>query len=268
MYDIKFIETRLRDLRIERYSQYKQNEGNSESAYQKYKDCKNQESFGNMVGIGRQAVVSWETGDSIPSIKNLIKICDALDCSIDYLLGSGDLPEVDPISKAYIYSGIDPKIIKQCKEDTNYLECLNFFMLPENCSALFNKVTLSAWKKHWIIPKFSGIKEPLIEIIKDIFNTFNATTPFDAISEKKFREFLEHCLSKKKTENKYDFKDYISQEIYEDFSLNNKFMYSEFLDYLVDETFEPLSQLALIELQKIKLSHTFADLFTKYLNEV
>ncbi len=47
------------------------------------------------IGISSGVVTKWKNGTTIPNGETLIKIADYLDCSIDYLLGRTDNPEVN-----------------------------------------------------------------------------------------------------------------------------------------------------------------------------
>ena len=66
------------------------------------------------IGVQRQAIINWEKekNNTLPAIENLVDLCEILDCSMDYLLGSVDSPEIEPISKASHYSGISAEIIR------------------------------------------------------------------------------------------------------------------------------------------------------------
>lgn len=46
-----------------------------------------QEELAVRLGISRSTVAMWETGQNIPPTKYLIAIADALECSVDALLG-------------------------------------------------------------------------------------------------------------------------------------------------------------------------------------
>ena len=45
--------------------------------------------------LGRNFIASSLTAGSVPKADNLAKIADYLDCSVDYLLGRTDNPEVN-----------------------------------------------------------------------------------------------------------------------------------------------------------------------------
>ena len=47
------------------------------------------------IGISSGIVTKWKTVGSLPNGETLIKIADYLDCSVDYLLGRTDNPEVN-----------------------------------------------------------------------------------------------------------------------------------------------------------------------------
>lgn len=46
-------------------------------------------------GISQGLMNEYKNGIKLPTIQNLIKIADYLDCSVDYLLGRTDIPEVN-----------------------------------------------------------------------------------------------------------------------------------------------------------------------------
>lgn len=275
MYDINKIGDRIKSLRKERWNLYKQHIDNKENKYSKYIYCRSQEELAKQINVDRRTIIKWEKGSSFPPIDVIISLCDALDCSVDYLLGSGDSPEIDPISKASYYSRISPKIIRYGLEHPEYLECLNYFMLPENCSNLFNEITLSTWKKYWINSALENIKPPLKEDIFGFFDEYNAITPFNELNKNTYKSFLESKLPKEKliwtSERNKDgikIKACFSPAIYQNFFSDKEFDYTSFINYLVDYTYEPLSYNAMIELQKAKLSHAFINLFTKFLEEL
>ena len=284
MYDINKIPERIKKLRKTRWAEFllfqKRCEENNVTAsdidYKKYECCKNQEELALQLGVERRSVGRWERGKSCPTIENLISICELLDCSMDYLLGcSGDLPEIDPIVKASHYSGISAEIIRYGIENPDYLDCLNFFMQPENCKAIFNHVTLSAWKSYWIDSALVKIKSPFKEQLIEIFNEYNATTPFNEINKKSYEKFLrakfpknKKLLMTQKTEKGIKIKGCFDTIDYSSFFQNSEFDYDSFIKYLTENTFEPLSYNAMIEIQKSKLGNLFCDLFTQYLEEL
>lgn len=46
-------------------------------------------------GISQGLMNEYKNGIKLPTVQNLIKIADYLDCSVDYLLGRTDNPEVN-----------------------------------------------------------------------------------------------------------------------------------------------------------------------------
>lgn len=49
-----------------------------------------QEQLGDLVGVTKQTISGWENGRRAPDADNLIKLCQVLNCSADYLLGLSD----------------------------------------------------------------------------------------------------------------------------------------------------------------------------------
>ena len=58
-----------------------------------------QQELADKIGVQRQAIINWENTKKniLPSVESLADICEQLDCSMDYLLGSVDSPEIEPI---------------------------------------------------------------------------------------------------------------------------------------------------------------------------
>lgn len=52
-----------------------------------------QEELGEKVGVSRQAVSKWETGDALPEVTKLKTLADVFGVTVDYLLNEDDLPE-------------------------------------------------------------------------------------------------------------------------------------------------------------------------------
>lgn len=50
---------------------------------------------GKEIGISSGIITKWKTDNTLPNGETLIKIADYLDCSVDYLLGRTDKPEVN-----------------------------------------------------------------------------------------------------------------------------------------------------------------------------
>lgn len=73
-----------------------------------------QEEFGKRVGVSKQAVQKWESGEVVPREKRLQKISDVLNARIAELSGEGNLDEIKPdavesfrigLIRAFIKSG-------------------------------------------------------------------------------------------------------------------------------------------------------------------
>lgn len=233
-----------------------------------------QQSLSDKIGVKRQAIINWEKDNSTPSLENLVDLCETLDCSMDYLLGSVDIPEIEPVSKASHYSGISAEIIRYGIDNPDFLDCLNFFMRPNNSANIFNSLTLSTWKKYWIDSSIEEINGELKEKLISFYEEYISITPFDSVNKKTYKQFLETklpretiSLSVNKTNTCFNIKRCVSLATYQNFIKDKEFNYSTFISYLVDHTFEPLSHKTMIELQKHKLSNMFVELFTKYLNK-
>ena len=54
-----------------------------------------QEVLGNVIGVKKYAIYSYEKGRACPEMKGLIGLADYFGVSIDYLVGRTDNPEVN-----------------------------------------------------------------------------------------------------------------------------------------------------------------------------
>lgn len=184
----------ISSLRKKRWEQYKSSKNDMNSRYRKFSFCKTQETLASALNMERRSVQSWESGTNSPSIENLVKLSNLLECSIDYFLGYTECTEINPIAHVAYISRISPDIIKRSMDDPLYSDCLNFFMSPENCETLFNNITLSAWKKYWIADKISNIKSPLKEYLFQVYNEYSAYTPIPEINSDTYRNYLQKKL--------------------------------------------------------------------------
>ena len=277
-YDFTKLAENIKSTRKLRESQYKEYLKNPDllPENEKYDCCASQEKLAEAVNVSRKTIIDWEKGNTRPSIENLIQLCNVFNCNPDYLLGLIKTPVTEPVSIAHYFSHISSKIIKRGLEDEDYLDCLNFFMLPDNCSSLFNKVTLTAWRKFWIDSSLPNIKNPFKDDILRAYEEYSAVTPINDISKKTYTDFLKNRFPEKKLISKaemnencngYNIKGCFEIINYNSFFDDKEFNYQKFIRYLVDTTFEPLSHNALIESQKIKLANAFVNLFTRYLEE-
>ena len=58
----------------------------------------NQEQLAEQIGVSRQAVSKWETGEASPDLPNLLALADALDVSLDVLCGRAERDAASPPS--------------------------------------------------------------------------------------------------------------------------------------------------------------------------
>lgn len=76
MYNKKIFSDRIRNLRKEKWT----TENNVH--------CKSQEALADALFLDRKTIISWENGANIPTLDNLVNLCNLLNCNIDYLLGA------------------------------------------------------------------------------------------------------------------------------------------------------------------------------------
>lgn len=76
MYNKKIFSDRIKDLRKEKWT-------TENNVY-----CKSQEALADALFLERRTIISWETGANVPTLDNLVNLCNLLNCNIDYLLGA------------------------------------------------------------------------------------------------------------------------------------------------------------------------------------
>ncbi len=276
---IENIKTQLSKLRKSRYQLYLDNQAEKDNPYDKYKCCKTKEGLAREMHLDRRTIGKWESGTAIPTIENLIELSKILNCSVEYFLGTGNEPVIiTSVKEAAHYSKISPTIIEYGLKHSDYLDCLNFFMLPDNCSSLFNQITLCAWRKYWLTSELSEIKSPLKERVIEVFNEFNAVTPFNKNNKNSYKNFLRSKFpanspyigkSLKKNAVSCNIQLPLSLKKYKELlTPENTIDYTKFINYLADSTYETLKRNSILETQKFNLAKSFVDLFIKYLSDM
>lgn len=77
-----------------------------------------QEALGEAVGVSRQAVSKWETGDAIPEVTKLVALADVFGVSVDYLVRDGESPsEVGKPAAAPLSTQAAPSITVKISAD-------------------------------------------------------------------------------------------------------------------------------------------------------
>ena len=93
----------------------------------------NQESLAEKIGVSRQAVSKWETGDAQPALSQLIALADALDISLDVLCGRIDPDAPTSAATSPAPAGSDPTgatAAAEAKRQTEYSVSLKIAFLP------------------------------------------------------------------------------------------------------------------------------------------
>lgn len=106
----------------------------------------NQVSLSKAVGVQRQSISNYTTGQSKPDTEKLQKICLALDVSADWLIGLSDDPSRTP--SAVDDLGLSPDAISAIIKYGNHINQLQPD-IPEDMMRIFS--TLVASPKFWIL---------------------------------------------------------------------------------------------------------------------
>ncbi len=268
---------RLKEIRRDRANIYANN--NENPLYEKYNCCLTQENFAKKINVNRRTVIKWENGEAYPTIDNFVEICDLLDCNMNYFLGVDDeIPENGIVSLVYHYTNIKQEIIKLAMTNSDYLNCLNFFMSPENCESLYNITILTAWKKSLLNDELSKIKNPLQEIVFKAFETFYLCSHTDNLTPDLFKEYLKQYLPEsilnfdqsRSKKNILNIKNCFVIPLYLDFKRNlpagNHYEY--FIDFICSYFFTSLVNNISVDLYKNKISERFITVLKEYLKNI
>ena len=129
-------------------------------------------------------------------------------------------------------------------------------MNPDNCSALFNDITLTTWSEYLNHRILDEIYDPLKTLICNTFQRYQAFTPFKDYCSDGFKEELAIALpksqmffSQQKLGTGINIKACISADIYINLKLSpkNESSYDTLLNFLSREVYDALYTKALIE---------------------
>lgn len=278
IYDISEVGKRIRELRKEKWKCYKEYKDTQKKGDEKYIYCETLETFAEKLDVDRRTIGKWEKGESLPPLDKLALICELLDCQMDYFLGADELPYIDSIAKASHFTGINPEIIDRAIENKDYLDCLNFFMLPGFFAELYEDITLSGWKNFFVEKELSNIKSPLIDRIEKIFENFYSHIPYSEMNIEKYKDYLINKLDKDKLdfyspENKHtiiSIRKSLQILTYKEFerTIQKGNEYDCFIDFIANLTYDPLIRRKYIELEKQKIAKRFMELVTRYLKDI
>lgn len=73
-----------------------------------------QSTLAEKMDVSRQAISSWELGETVPSLENLMRLGELYGVSVDYLVGGGERPDAvaeRPEDKAEKYRWRKPALI-------------------------------------------------------------------------------------------------------------------------------------------------------------
>ena len=93
-----------------------------------------QEELSEIIGVSRKTISNWETANKKPRLQDLLKLCDALSCDLDYLLGRS-LYSTKEIETACKYTGLSEQSAKTLHQFNKSKEVMN---IPEFLSDLLD----------------------------------------------------------------------------------------------------------------------------------
>ena len=101
------------------------------------KACKlTQEKLADKIGVVRQTLASWESGEVYPELPLLVKMCDIFGCDTGYLLGKIDC-ETQELTDICSATGLDEEAVKTLK---TYSENLKSEIPLKNADGLLSLI--------------------------------------------------------------------------------------------------------------------------------
>ena len=77
-----------------------------------------QKTFAEKIGENQGTYRNWEQGLHQPDTETVVKIANALNCSVDYLLGISDVIEIDPSEHREFASATHEVLYQRLKNST------------------------------------------------------------------------------------------------------------------------------------------------------
>lgn len=275
-YDSSHFGDHLTNIRKSRWELYKKHQNESPNPYEKFACCKSQDSLANAIGVERRTIGNWELGKASPTIDKCIELCNVLECNIDNLLGAEELIGFSPSVISSHYTGILLDIIDYGRRNADYLDFLNYFMHPDNCSALINSTTLTSWKDFLSQKESDTIYEPLKTIILNTFQKYQAFTSINNYNKETYKQYICSALptetisfASHKLDARINIKSCIDNSIFEKLQLSSKNAesYERFIDYIVNYSFEVLTAKVWLNIQKDSLGKLFIQILENYLSQ-
>lgn len=125
-----------------------------------------QEQLGNQLGVSRQAVSKWESGQVTPDVRYLITMCELFDVSADYLLRGVEVgaPTADPAIKDNVHDQKMERVVFVCG-----LLCavagLGILMLMPLFAELYRDHMFAVWHQALSVASGYITQKPLIYLV-------------------------------------------------------------------------------------------------------
>lgn len=269
-YDINSFGENLKKLRIDRYK----------TNPEKYFYCKSNESLAEMLVHDRRTIGNWKKNVSHPNIEDVIKLCNYLDCDMDYLLNASDQP-VKSTHEVAEYTGIEYDNVVSIINNKPLRNFLNYMLSSEEFNTLVSGINNEFINQYISSDILSVYKAPLMNRIKSAYAKFHAqVSPFE-ISPEKVRDFLMKEIpftnfrkSSKDTFNTFLYENLSSDRINQ-IMITNKFtsttdeytIYNAFISDTVSCTYEIMEYMHTHELRLFHLAQSFLSIVNGYVKK-
>lgn len=115
-----------------------------------------QEELAEKIGVSRQAVSKWESGQSVPELDKIVALCELFDITTDYLLKPSelDLLSVKTQMLAKQQENLENAIQKKEKKKTTILGCAAIYLVAFSAMMLLGRLS---WTNDFLWDTFPGL---------------------------------------------------------------------------------------------------------------
>ncbi|MCR5383395.1 MAG: helix-turn-helix transcriptional regulator [Saccharofermentans sp.] len=269
---------RITDRREELSKIYEEHETEPNNPYRRYQFCTSQSRIGELLDCNRRTVGNWEAGTSVPDLQQAYGLALILDMRLDHLLGFQELDnkyremyDVSATDTAHLLTGINKDILAKIMldKDIGYLNILNAFMHPKNCSYMLGLISNVDLIRSFQKTELTHIKEPLKTSIIQAYDMYRATYGMERCTLEGFTESLSEYLnpgivnlSARKKEKTILVKTCIEKQIREQIKFSD---YESFIASLANYSYERLRNMEQYKTYKHLLIEQFSSFVDAYI---
>lgn len=101
-----------------------------------------QEQLADRLGVSRQAVSKWESGQSYPDMDKMIQMCNILNCTLEDLLDDGTIDKKKSVENKINFNNYFDEFLNFITKISNMFSSMNF---KQKIKCIFEMITLSCF---------------------------------------------------------------------------------------------------------------------------